>query len=73
MVRLVDLKERIMIYQFIDHFIALPFETAYFRNLMAAIEGIGGHQFIYIWYMREKKTVPRVGSSCIKPGMDHEF
>ena len=31
MVRLVELKERIMLYQYIDHFIALLFETVYFQ------------------------------------------
>ena len=30
---------------------------------MAAVEGIGGHQFIYIW----------VGSSCLKSGLDHDL
>ena len=51
MVRLVELKERITIYQYIDHFIALLFEMVYFRlcwhqrivNLMAVVEGIGRH------------------------------
>ena len=31
---------------------------------MAAVEGIGDHQFISIWYF---------GSSCLKPGLDHDL
>ena len=54
-------------------------------KLLAAVEGSGGHQFIYVWYMTARlkqsikqtnsntKTIPRAGSSCLKPGLDHEF
>ena len=51
-----------MIHQYIDHFIVLPFGTE--LKLMAALKGIWGHQF-----MQDL----RIGSSCLKPGLDHEL
>ena len=35
---------------------------------MAAVEGIGDQQFIFIWYMRAKKKKKK-----IKPGLDHDL
>ena len=73
MVRLVDLKECIMLYQYIDLFIALPFESAYFDFAMVSkgctTEGCNRrhwvHQFIYVWYIGEE-TKARVGAGVMR-------
>ena len=35
---------------------------------MAAVEGIGCHQVIYIWHIKKKQKK----TACLKPGLDHD-
>ena len=74
MVRLVDLKERIMIHQYLHHFIALPFGIATAFSPVY-IRLVHESKVITIKQTNNSnaKTIPRVGSSCLKPGLDHEL